>query len=74
MRLGLAHRRELIEDRLLERLARPQIAQDAGDQHAGRADQQQNGKQLRGQPESRRAEARRRRVGRHASRYFFFGV
>src|SRR5215470_7274545 len=52
VRLGLARRGEVVEDRLLERLARLHVAQAAHDQHPHGAQQQQDGEQLRRQPEA----------------------
>ena len=46
MGLGLARRGELREDRPLQRLARPDIAQDAGDHDRDRAQQQQDREQF----------------------------
>ena len=53
VRLGLARRGELVEDRLFERVAGAHVAQHAGDQHGDGAQQDQDGEQLGRQPEAR---------------------
>jgi hypothetical protein len=53
VRLGLARRSELVEDRPLQRIAGADIAQHAGDQHRDGAQQDQDGEQLGRQPEAR---------------------
>ena len=54
-RLAFAGGRELVVDRLLKRVAGPQVAQHARDQDGDRAQQDEDRKQLCGQPPARGA-------------------
>jgi len=68
-RLAFAASRELIVDRLLERIASPHVAQHARHEHGDRPEQRENSEKLRGQPPARGARGGGRHVDRSHGRH-----